>query len=114
MEIKQRMVDDVVILDIDGKILLGEGDVQLRETIQQLTQAGHKKLLLNLANVPYVDSAGLGEMVRSYTTVARDGGKLKLLNPTKRLQDLLTITKLITVFDHYDSEEEAIQSFQSA
>lgn len=111
MEIKQRMVDDVVILDIDGKILLGEGDVQLRETIQKLTQAGHKKLLLNLANVPYVDSAGLGEMVRSYTTVARDGGKLKLLNATKRLQDLLTITKLITVFDHYESEEEAIKSF---
>jgi anti-sigma B factor antagonist len=111
MEITERKVGDVLVLDVDGKILLGEGDVQLRETIHKLTQGGSKKLLLNLANVPYVDSAGLGEMVRCYTTVARDGGKLKLLNATKRIQDLLTITKLITVFEHYESEEEAIKSF---
>jgi anti-sigma B factor antagonist len=112
MEITERVVGDVVVLDVSGKMLLGEGDVQLRETIQKQIEAGNRKLVLNLAGVPYVDSAGLGEMVRCYTTVARDGGTLRLVNATKRIKDLLTITKLITVFDHYDSEEEAINSLQ--
>lgn len=101
----------MVILDIDGKILLGEGDVQLREAIRRLLQSGARKILLNLANVPYMDSAGLGELVRAYTTVRREGGELKLLNLTARIQDLLTITKLISVFESFDSEEAALKSF---
>lgn len=112
MEITERVVGDVTVLDATGKILLGEGDVQLRDAIQKHVQAGNRKLVLNLAGVPYVDSAGLGEMVRCYTTVARDGGALKLLNATKRIKDLLTITKLMTVFEHYESEDEALSSFQ--
>ncbi len=113
MTITERQRDDVVILDIDGKILLGEGDVQLREAIRRLLQSGVRKILLNLANVPYMDSAGLGELVRAYTTVRREGGELKLLNLTARIQDLLTITKLISVFESFDSEEEALRSFAS-
>ncbi|MCX7752921.1 MAG: STAS domain-containing protein [Blastocatellia bacterium] len=111
MTITERRHDDVVILDIDGKILLGEGDVQLREAIRRLLQSGVRKILLNLANVPYMDSAGLGELVRAYTTVRREGGELKLLNLTARIQDLLTITKLISVFESFDSEEAALKSF---
>jgi anti-sigma B factor antagonist len=90
---------------------LGEGDELLREKIASLVNAGQKNLLLNLDGVPYIDSAGLGEMVRSYTTVSRQGGKLKLLNLTKRIEDLLSITKLLTVFETFDSEAEAIQSY---
>lgn len=112
MEITERVVGDVIVLDVTGKILLGEGDVQLRQAIQKHLRAGHRQLVLNLAGVPYMDSAGLGEMVRCYTTVAREGGSLKLLNATKRIKDLLTITKLITVFEHYDSEAEVISSFK--
>jgi anti-sigma B factor antagonist len=111
MEIIERQFDDVLILDVKGKILLGEGDVQLRETIQKKLQAGHRKMILNLGDCPYMDSAGLGEIVRCYTTVSREGGKLKLLNLTARIRDLLMITKLITVFEHFDSEESAVQSF---
>ncbi len=111
MTITERRHDDVVILDIDGKILLGEGDVQLREAIRRLLQSGVRKILLNLANVPYMDSAGLGELVRAYTTVRREGGELKLLGLTARIQDLLTITKLISVFESFDSEEAALKSF---
>ena len=111
MKIVERLVGDVVILDLQGKILIGEGDDQLRESVTKLTDSGRAKILLNLAEVPYVDSAGLGEVVRCYTTVSRKGGKLKLLNLTKKIQDLLAITKLLTVFETYDNEEEAIKSF---
>lgn len=112
MQIDERVVDGVTILDLKGKMTLGEGDELLRDRINALLQQGKKQLLLNLANVPYIDSAGLGEIVRTYTTVSRQGGKLKLLNLTKRIQDLLAITKLLTVFDTYDSEAEAIQSYK--
>jgi anti-sigma B factor antagonist len=111
MKIVERLVGDVVILDLQGKILIGEGDDQLREAVTKLADSGKTKILLNLAEVPYVDSAGLGEVVRCYTTVSRKGGKLKLLNLTKKIQDLLAITKLLTVFETYDSEDEAIKSF---
>jgi anti-sigma B factor antagonist len=111
MTIVERLVGDVVILDLQGKILIGEGDDQLREAVTKLADSGKTKILLNLAEVPYVDSAGLGEVVRCYTTVSRKGGKLKLLNLTKKIQDLLAITKLLTVFETYDSEDEAIKSF---
>ena len=113
MKIVERQVDDVVILDLHGKILIGEGDDALREAVTKLADAGKTKILLNLADVPYVDSAGLGEIVRTYTTVSRKGGKLKLLNLTKKIEDLLSITKLLTVFETYEAESEAINSFNS-
>ena len=112
MEIVERTVSDVTVLDLKGKMTLGEGDELLKDKINSLLAAGKKKLLLNLEGVPYIDSAGLGEIVRTYTTVSRQGGKLKLLNLTKRIQDLLAITKLLTVFDTFDSEAEAIQSYK--
>ena len=100
-----------MILDLKGKLTIGEGDDLLRDKINSLIQQGHRKLLLNLEGVPYVDSAGLGEIVRTYTTVSRQGGNLKLLNLTKRIEDLLSITKLLTVFDTYELEQEALDSF---
>jgi anti-sigma B factor antagonist len=111
MTITERKNNDIVLLDIDGKILLGEGDVQLRESVHKVLQSGAKRIVLNLANVPYIDSAGLGEIVRCYTTVRREGGELKLLNLTTRIRDLLTITKLMSVFESFDSEEKALASF---
>jgi anti-sigma B factor antagonist len=111
MKIVERHVGDVVILDLHGKILIGEGEDALRDAVTRLVDAGKKKILLNLAEVPYVDSAGLGEIVRCYTTVSRQKGNLKLINLTKKIKDLLSITKLLTVFETYDSEEEAVKSF---
>lgn len=112
MEIVERTVSDVTVLDLKGKMTLGEGDELLKDKINSLLAAGKKKLLLNLEAVPYIDSAGLGEVVRTYTTVSRQGGSLKLLNLTKRIEDLLSITKLLTVFDTYDNEADAIQSYK--
>ena len=111
LQIDQRVVNGVTILDLKGKITLGEGDELLKKEIDTLIQKDQKKLLLNLEGVPYIDSAGLGEIVRTYTTVSRQGGKLKLLNLTKRIQDLLAITKLLTVFETYESEPDAVKSF---
>jgi anti-sigma B factor antagonist len=113
MHIDERVVNGVMILDLKGKMTLGEGDELLKEKINSMVQQGQQKLILNLEGVPYIDSAGLGEIVRTYTTVSRQGGKLKLLNLTKRIQDLLAITKLLTVFETYDSEQEAVRSFSS-
>ncbi|OFW39686.1 MAG: anti-anti-sigma factor [Acidobacteria bacterium RIFCSPLOWO2_12_FULL_67_14b] len=112
MEIVERTVSDVTVLDLKGKMTLGEGDELLKDKINSLLAAGKKKLLLNLEGVPYIDSAGLGEVVRTYTTVSRQGGSLKLLNLTKRIEDLLSITKLLTVFDTFDSEAEAVKSYK--
>jgi len=114
MQIDERIVDGVTILDLKGKMTLGEGDELLKDKINSLLQQDKKQLLLNLENVPYIDSAGLGEIVRTYTTVSRQGGSLKLLNLTKRITDLLSITKLLTVFETYDSENEAIRSFSAS
>jgi anti-sigma B factor antagonist len=111
MQIEERIVNDVTVLDLKGKITLGEGDEALREKINQLIGQNKKRILLNLAEVPYIDSAGLGEVVRTYTTVSRQGGQLKLVNLTKRIVDLLTITKLLTVFEAFDSEPEALKSY---
>ena len=111
MDIVERTVNDVTILDLKGKMTLGEGDELLKDKINSLLAAGRKKLLLNLEGVPYIDSAGLGEVVRTYTTVSRQGGSLKLLNLTKRIEDLLSITKLLTVFETFDTEAEAVQSY---
>ena len=111
MQIEERVIGGVTILDLKGKMTLGEGDELLKDKINSLIHQGQKKLLLNLEGVPYIDSAGLGEIVRCYTTVSRKGGKLKLINLTKKIQDLLAITKLLTVFEVYDSEDEATKSF---
>ena len=112
MQIEERSSGDVVVLDLKGKITLGEGDELLKDKVNSLVNQGQKKIVLNLADVPYIDSAGLGEIVRTYTTVSRQGGSLKLLNLTKRIEDLLSITKLLTVFDTYDNEADAIQSYK--
>ena len=111
MNIVERLVGDVTIIDLQGKIMIGEGDEALRDAVNKAIDSGKNKLVLNLAEVPYVDSAGLGELVRCYSTVNKKGGKLKLLNLTKKIQDLLAITKLLTVFETFDSEDEAIKSF---
>ena len=113
MDIKERVVGGVSILDLSGKIVLGEGDVQLKDRIKDLLGDGQRRILLNLAEVNYIDSAGLGSLIGSYTTVKRDGGSLKLVNLTKRIQDLLAITKLITVFETFDNEADALASFSS-
>jgi anti-sigma B factor antagonist len=114
MQIDERSVGDVMVLDLKGKVTLGEGDEMLKDKVNSLVNQGHKKIVLNLAEVPYIDSAGLGEIVRTYTTVSRQGGNLKLLNLTKRITDLLSITKLLTVFETYDSENDAIRSFSAS
>ena len=114
MQIEERPIGDVVVLDVKGKITLGEGDELLKDKVNSLVNQGKKKIILNLAGVPYIDSAGLGEVVRTYTTVSRQGGSLKLLNLTKRITDLLSITKLLTVFETFESEDEAVKSFATA
>ncbi|OFW14381.1 MAG: anti-anti-sigma factor [Acidobacteria bacterium RIFCSPLOWO2_12_FULL_67_14] len=114
MEIVERSAGDITILDVTGRMTLGEGDEALRDKVNSLVSQGKKKLILNLAAVAYIDSAGLGEIVRTYTTVSRQGGSLKLLGLTKRITDLLSITKLLTVFETYDDEADAVRSFSTA
>ena len=111
MQIEERVVNDVTILDLKGKITLGDGDEVLKDKINSLVLQNRRRILLNLAEVPYIDSAGLGEVVRTYTTVSRQGGQLKLVNLTKRITDLLSITKLLTVFETFDTEAEALKSY---
>jgi len=112
LNISERQAGDVTILDMDGKITIGEGSVALRSAVRRLLEESKKKILLNLARVGYIDSSGIGELVSSYTAINKEGGQLKLLNLTQKLQDLLTITKLLTVFDVYETEEEALNSFK--
>ena len=114
MQIDERTVGDVVVLDLKGKITLGAGDELLKDKVNSLVNQGHRKIVLNLADVPYIDSAGLGEIVRTYTTVSKNGGSLKLLNLTKRITDLLAITKLLTVFETFDVESDAVRSFSAS
>jgi anti-sigma B factor antagonist len=112
MKASSRQVDGVTIVDMSGRITLGEGSVVLRDTIRDLLGKGNKKILLNLGNVTYIDSSGIGELVSAFTAVRREsGGDLKLLNLTKKVHDLLQITKLYTVFDIKDDEAAAIQAF---
>jgi len=114
MQIEERPTGDVVVLDLKGKMTLGEGDELLKDKINSLVHQGRRKVVLNLEGVPYIDSAGLGEIVRTYTTISRQGGSMKLLNLTKRITDLLSITMLLTVFETYDNEADAVRSFSSA
>ncbi len=111
VKLTTRQVGDVTVVDAAGRITLGEGASTLRDTIRDLAAAGNKNLLLNLAEVSYIDSSGIGELVSAFTTVANAGGKVKLLNLTKRVQDLLQITKLYTVFEVFSAEDDAVRSF---
>ena len=113
LNINERQAGDVTVLDLSGKITIGEGSVALRTAIRRLLEEGKKRILLNLAGVSYVDSSGIGELVSSYTAIGKeDGGQLKLLNLTQKIRDLLTITKLLTVFDVYENEAEALNSYK--
>jgi anti-sigma B factor antagonist len=111
MKASNRQVDGVTVVDMSGRITLGEGSVILRDTIRDLIGKGQKKILLNLGDVTYIDSSGIGELVSAFTAVRREGGELKLLKLTKKVHDLLQITKLYTVFDIKDDETTAIKSF---
>ena len=111
MTFKTREVGGVTIVDLSGKITLGEGGITLREEVRKLLGEGQKKIVLNLAEVNYIDSSGLGELVSAYTAVMNAGGELKLLNLTSKVRDLLVITKLVTVFDVKDDEAAAVSSF---
>lgn len=112
MKASSRQVNSVTVVDMSGRITLGEGSVVLRDTIRDLLSKGDKKILLNLGNVTYIDSSGIGELVSAFTSVRNQGGELKLLNLTKKVHDLLQITKLYTVFDIRDDETAAIGSFK--
>ncbi len=111
MKASNRQVDGITIVDMSGRITLGEGSVILRDSIRDLIGKGQKKILLNLGDVTYIDSSGIGELVSAFTAVRREGGELKLLNLTKKVHDLLQITKLYTVFDIKDDEATAIKAF---
>ena len=114
MKIKTRQVDGISIMDCSGRITLGEGSVQLRDAVRDLLAKGSKQILLNLGDVTYIDSSGIGELVSAFTTAKNQGGELKLLNLTKKVHDLLQITKLYTVFDVKDDEASAVASFARA
>jgi len=110
-KLSSRQVGDVVVIDVSGRITLGEGSSNLREGIRELLAKGNRKILLNLGEVSYIDSSGIGELVSAFTSSANQAGQLKLLNLTKRVKDLLQITKLYTVFEVFDEEAKAIRSF---
>ena len=113
MKASTRNVDEITVVDLSGRITLGEGSVVLRDTVRNLVGQGNKKILLNLGDVNYIDSSGIGELVSAFTSVRNQGGELKLLNLTKKVHDLLQITKLYTVFDVKDDEAAAINSFKA-
>ena len=112
LDVNERQAGDVTILDLSGEVRIGDSSVALRDSIRKLADTGKNKVLLNLAGVKYIDSSGIGELIANYTTISRQGGQLKLLSLTDRIQNLLVITKLLTVFDSYDNEAEALKSFE--
>lgn len=112
LNIKERQAGDVTVLDMDGRVTIGEGSVALRTAIRRLLEEGKKKILLNMGGIGYIDSSGIGELVSSFTAINKENGQLKMLKLTQKLRDLLAITKLLTVFDVYDDETEALNSFQ--
>ena len=114
MKVHTRQVDGVTILDLSGRITLGEGSVTIRDAVRDVLAKGSNKILLNLGDISYIDSSGIGELVSAYTTVRNQGGELKLLNLTRKVHDLLQITKLYTVFDVKDDEASAIASYSRA
>ncbi len=112
LEINERQAGDVTILDMTGSVRMGEGAISLRNSIRGLVDQGKTKILLNLGGVKNIDSSGIGELIANYTTISRDKGQLKLLNLTDKIRDLLVITKLLTVFDSFETEAEALSSFE--
>jgi len=111
IKLNTRQVGDVTVLDLAGRITLGEGSSTLRDALKELVAKGEKKILLNLGDVTYIDSSGIGELVSGFTTVTNQGGSLKLLGLNKRVKDLLQVTKLYTVFEAFEDEAEAVRSF---
>ena len=111
MKASTRQIQDVVVVDLTGQIKLGEGSSVLRDTVKDLLSKGHRKILLNLADINYIDSSGIGELISAFTSVRHQGGELKLLHLTKKVHDLLQITKLYTVFDVKDDETKALAAF---
>lgn len=111
MKIKTRIVNDIQILDCSGQITLGEGTMSVRNAVRAAVQGGAKKIILNLGDISYIDSAGVGELVSTFTSTINAGGQLKLLHLTKKIRELLTITKLLTVFQVFDDEKAALASF---
>ena len=111
VKLNSRQVGDVVVIDVIGRITLGEGSTAMREEIRALTGKGTKKVLLNLSGVPYIDSSGLAELVSGYSTLMRLGGALKLLGLTKQVTDVLQITKVYTLFEVHEDEAQAVRSF---
>jgi anti-sigma B factor antagonist len=111
MKLSTRKSGNAIIIDIDGKIVLGDGDVEIKRTVDQFISKGNKNFILNLAHVPYLDSAGLGEIIRCFTSLRKSGGNFKLLSPNQRIIDLLSITKLLDVFDIHDNETAAVASY---
>jgi anti-sigma B factor antagonist len=114
LSVNTRKVQDVIVVDMSGRLAAGEGVMLLRNTVRHFTEDGNRKFVLNLGSVSYIDSAGLGELISTYTTLRNKGGDVKLLNLTKTAKDLLQMTKLLTVFDTYDDEPKAIQSLTGA
>ncbi len=112
LDVSERQAGDVTILDLSGSVRMGEGAISLRNSLRGLNDQGKKKVLLNLAGVKNIDSSGIGELIANYTTLSRNGGQLKLLSLTEKIRDLLVITKLLTVFDSFDNEAEALNSFK--
>ncbi len=113
MDVKMnvRVTRGITIVDVSGRVTLGEGVTTLRDTLREMATVGHKKILLNLAELTYLDSSGIGALVSSFATINNLGGQIKLVNLTKRIKDLLLMTKLYTVFEVYEDEETALASF---
>jgi anti-sigma B factor antagonist len=111
MKFSIRIIDEVVIIDVEGKIILGDGDTEIKKEVDDLLKQGKRKVILNLAKVSYLDSAGLGQLIQCFTALRKNGGNFKLLSPNQRIIDLLHITKLLNVFDYYDNESTAVGSF---
>lgn len=111
MKISEREAGDITILDIEGRIMFGDGEENFREAVTRMIDAGRVKLVLNMAEVPYIDSAGISQLVRTFVTAGKMGGRMKLLHLTKRVRELLNITRLLTVWEAYESEEDAVGSF---
>lgn len=114
MKISEREAGDITILDVDGRIMFGDGEESFRDAVTRLVEGGRVKLVINMAAVPYIDSAGISQLVRTYVTASNRGGRMKLLRLTKRVRELLSITRLLTIWEAFESEEEAVRSFGEA
>lgn len=111
MKISEREAGDITILDVEGRIMFGDGEENFRDTVTRLIESGQVKLVINMAEVPYVDSSGISELVRTYVTLGKRGGRMTLVSLTRRVHELLSVTRLLTVFEAFDSEEEAVDSY---